>query len=209
MIENFSTYLKHKLQEKLPGKTAHIEVAPYRKVDFDKKELQQAKKSGVLILFYVKDQEIYTALMQRTIYEGKHSGQISFPGGKVEKSDKSIYHTALREANEEIGIATKDIEIIGQLSEVFIPVSNFHVIPVVGIIRNIPQFKIEKREVEEIIEFKLTHLITQELKQNKVKLANNTILQVPSFEHNQKIIWGATALMLNELKHILVEWETT
>ena len=203
MIETFTAYLEKKLQEPLPGKKAHLEVAPYRKVDFNKEEINQAKKSGVLILFYVKNHEVFTALMQRTIYNGAHSGQISFPGGKAEKMDKSIYHTALREANEEIGIVAEEVKIIGQLTEVYIPVSNFHVIPVIGISKGIPQFEIDKREVKEIIEFKLIDLITQQLHQNKVKLSNNTIIKVPSFEYKEKIIWGATALMLNELKYIL------
>lgn len=208
MINRFSTYLQQQLQAELPGKKAHIEVAPYRNVNFDKKEIAAAIKSGVLILFYFKENEIYTVLMQRTVYKGSHSGQISFPGGKAEKSDTDIYHTALREANEEIGIISSQVDIIGKLSEVFIPVSNFHVVPVVGIMSAAPQFIIEEREVETIIEININHLIKHPLKQNKVKLSNNTLITVPAFEFQDKVIWGATALMLNELKHILKDWKS-
>ena len=117
------------------------------------------------------------ALTQRCQYDGKHSGQISFPGGKVEETDKDIYHTALRETNEEIGVIMQDIEVIGQLTNVFIPVSNFLVFPIVGFINYLPQFNIDNNEVEELIELKLTDLInTRELVQNEVKLANNTKL---------------------------------
>jgi len=159
-------------------------------------------------LFYLKNNEIYLALTQRCQYDGKHSGQISFPGGKVEETDKDIYHTALRETNEEIGVIMQDIEVIGQLTNVFIPVSNFLVFPIVGFINYLPQFNIDNNEVEELIELKLTDLInTRGLVQNEVKLANNTKLKVPSFVFNGKIIWGATALILNELRHLLFELE--
>ena len=208
MINTLKKYLQLKLVNELPGKVAHIEVAPYRKVDFTEADIANAKKSGVLILFYLKNNEIYLALTQRCQYDGKHSGQISFPGGKVEETDKDIYHTALRETNEEIGVIMQDIEVIGQLTNVFIPVSNFLVFPIVGFINYLPQFNIDNNEVEELIELKLTDLInTRELVQNEVKLANNTKLKVPSFVFNGKIIWGATALILNELRHLLFELE--
>lgn len=208
MINRFNTYLQEKLNEELPGKKAHQEAAPYRKVDFDKKDIEAATKSGVLVLFYKKNQEIFTVLMQRTIYEGKHSGQISFPGGKLEKTDNNISETALREANEEIGIISNQVNIVGQLSDVFIPISNFHVVPIIGITEQHPNFIIEKREVETIIELNINHLIQQDLIQNKVKLSNNIRLKVPTFEYQNKIIWGATALMLNELKHLLKDWKS-
>ncbi|OFY92830.1 MAG: hypothetical protein A3K10_14520 [Bacteroidetes bacterium RIFCSPLOWO2_12_FULL_31_6] len=206
MINTLKKHLQLKLVNELPGKIAHIEVAPYRRVDFTEADIANAKKSGVLILFYLKNNEIYLALTQRYEYEGKHSGQISFPGGKVEKTDKDIYHTALREANEEIGVIMEDVEVIGQLSNVFIPVSNFIVFPVIGFINYLPKFYIDNNEVEELIELKLSDLInTKELVENEVKLANKIKLKVPSFVFNEKIIWGATALMLNELRHLLLE----
>ena len=206
MILTLKKYLQLKIVGKLPGKIAHIEVAPYRKVDFTDADITNAKKSGVLILFYLKNNEIYLALTQRYQYEGKHSGQISFPGGKVEETDKDIYETALREAYEEIGVIMQDVEVIGQLSNVFIPVSNFLVFPVVGFINYLPQFNIDNNEVEELIELKLSDLInTKKLVETEVLLANKTKLKVPSFVFNGKIIWGATALMLNELRHLLTD----
>ena len=110
--------------------------------------MRDAKKSAVLVLFYLKEGELFLALMQRPTYDGKHSGQISFPGGKHEKSDKNSVETALREANEEVGIISNDVEVVGQLSNVYIPVSQFIVTPVVGVINYLPNFKLDNHEVE-------------------------------------------------------------
>jgi len=203
MIEDFATSLQKQLKDKLPGKTAHQEVAPYRNVNFNSAAIEAAKKSAVLILFYPKGNKIFTVLMQRTVYDGKHSGQISFPGGKVEPLDTSIFDTALREANEELGIEKDAVTVLGKLSDVFIPVSNFHVVPVIGYALKAPIFVLEKREVETIIELDIDELKNSILVNKKIKMSNNTLIKVPSFEFSEKIIWGATALMLNELRHIL------
>jgi 8-oxo-dGTP pyrophosphatase MutT (NUDIX family) len=203
-VNDLKTYLTQKLQEELPGKKAHTEAAPYRKVDYDTLNYNTVKKSGVLILFYSKNNAPHIVLIQRPIYDGTHSGQIAFPGGKVEETDRDIIHTALREANEEVGVVMEDVEVIGQLSDVYIPVSNFLVTPVVGFINYAPKFVAEVKEVAEIIELQLNHLTQlEELGLNKIKLSNGLKLEVPTFEFNQKTVWGATALMLNELRWVL------
>jgi 8-oxo-dGTP pyrophosphatase MutT (NUDIX family) len=203
-MNNLKSFLSEQLLADLPGKLAHEEAAPYRKVDYDTLDLNTVKKSGVLILFYKKEEETHLVLIQRPIYNGTHSGQIAFPGGKVEESDKDIIHTALREANEEVGVEMNDVEVLGKLSDVYIPVSNFLVTPVVGVINYAPTFIPELREVAEIVELRVGHLIQVEtLRLNSIKLSNGLVMKVPTFEFNQKIIWGATALMLNELRYIL------
>jgi len=208
MIVSLKTYLIERLQRELPGKRAHIEAAPYRRVEFDISELAAARKSGVLVLFYAKANEPHIALMQRPKYDGTHSGQVSFPGGKQEESDHNIEHTALREANEEVGVIMEDVEVIGQLSDVYIPVSKFNVSPVIGFVDYHPNFNIDNHEVEELIELRLSDLTNvKELELTKITLSNNRILKAPSFLFNNKVVWGATALMLNELRHILKEWE--
>jgi len=203
MTNKLKSYLKKRLQQELPWKIAHAELAPYRKITFDKSEIKNAKKSAVLVLFYVKNNELYLALMQRATYKGTHSGQISFSGGKQEQTDKNSIETALREANEEIGIIATDVAIVGQLTNVYIPVSNFYVTPIVGILNYYPNFIIDKHEVKEVVEVKLTNLMNAKIVKQKIKLSTNTTLKVPSFVFNDKIIWGATALILNELKYIL------
>ncbi len=208
MISSLKIYLTEKLKEELPGKVAHIEAAPYRKVDFDFTEIANARKSGVLVLFYIKEGDPHIVLMQRPKYEGTHSGQVSFPGGKEEESDKNIEYTALREANEEVGVVIDDVEVIGQLTDVYIPVSKFNVSPVIGFIDYHPEFNIDNYEVEELIELKLSDLTSiKELELTKIKLSNNVVLKAPSFLFGDKIVWGATALMLNELRYILSEWK--
>lgn len=199
-------YLEQRLQQELPGKLAHQEAAPYRKVDYDSLNLQTVRKSGVLILLYEKQAEPHIVLIERPIYKGTHSGQIALPGGKVEESDKDIVHTALREANEEVGVLMDDVEVVGQLSDVYIPVSNFLVSPVIGFVNYAPNFIAQEREVADIIELQLQKLInTQHLATDNIKLSNGLKLQVPVFQFNQKTIWGATALMLNELRWVLRE----
>ena len=208
MITSLKLYLVEKLQEDLPGRFAHLEAAPSRRMDFTKEELLEARKSGVLVLFYVKEEEPHIVLMQRPQYDGTHSGQVSFPGGKQEDSDRDIEHTALREANEEVGVVEEDVEVIGKLTEVYIPVSKFNVSPVVGFIDYHPKFNIDNHEVEELIELKLSDLTnTTTLETSRIKLRNNTVLKAPSFMFNQKVVWGATALMLNELRHVLKDWK--
>ncbi len=210
MINALTIHLKQKLLSDLPGAIAHQEVAPYRKVKHSPETILNAKISSVLILFYLKNNEMHTVLMQRPIYKGKHSGQISFPGGKKEKNDFNVFSTALRELEEEVGVQQQDVNVIGKLSDVFIPVSNFNVSPVLGTLNYTPIFYPDKREVQEIIEVKIADLINDKnLKSNKIKLENNTLLKTPTFVFGQKIVWGATALMLNELKHLLLDWENS
>jgi len=206
-MEALKKYLANRLQIELPSEKAHQEAMPFtRKVQYTKEELFGAKKSAVLILFYEKNNKIHLVLIQRPKYEGAHSAQIAFPGGKYEDFDKDLIHTALREANEEVGIVVEDVEVIGKLSEVYIPVSNFLVYPAVGFIDYPPVFKLDEREVAGIIELQVTDLINVEaLTISKIDRANESRISVPSFIFNGKIIWGATALMLNELRYILRE----
>lgn len=208
MIAILKAYLIEKLNQELPGIKAHIEAAPSRRISFETAELLNAKESGVLILFYLKDNVPHIVLMQRPKYEGKHSGQVSFPGGKRELSDRDIVHTALREANEEVGVIMEDVEVIGQLSDVYIPVSKFNVSVIVGIVNYHPQFKIDNREVEELIELPLSDLTDiEKLELSRIELPNGTVIKAPAFIFNNKVVWGATALMLNELRWLLRGFE--
>ncbi len=203
-MQSLIEQLQQRLIEELPGKLAHQEAAPYRKVYFDDVNLTTVKKSGVLILFYAKDSEPHITLIQRPEYDGTHSGQIAFPGGKVEDTDTDIIHTALREANEEVGVVMEHVNILGRLTDVYIPVSNFLVSPVLGTIDYTPNFIPEPAEVADIIEMNLSYLKeTEELIPQKLTLRTGLKIEVPTFQYQQKTIWGATALMLNELRWLL------
>lgn len=191
------------LTSTLPGKIAHDEIAPYRGTANQYKS--SAKLSSVLILLYNnKQNELQTTLIRRSQYEGVHSGQVGFPGGKMENSDTSIIETALREANEEIGIEPSKIEILGRLTDVFIPVSNFIVSPIVGWADDPPIFKIDEREVAGIINLSIKDIhLTDITAHYSIELHNKTKIKAPCFIINEAVIWGATALMLNEFKHLL------
>ncbi len=162
-------------------------------------------EAGVMLLLYPFQGELHTVFIKRTENKhDKHKGQISFPGGKVDSSDTSIDATALRELEEEIGVPPTHIQIIGQLSPLVIPVSNFLVKPVIGFIESRPQFIPEVSEVAEIIEAPIHIFKNIETPQlidiplgNKMKFKN-----VPYFDINGHVVWGATAMILAEFSEI-------
>jgi 8-oxo-dGTP pyrophosphatase MutT (NUDIX family) len=203
-VDAFKSYLSEKLKKDLPGKQAHVEAAPFRRIEFSVSEIKESRKSAVLILFYKRDNEMHIVLIQRPKYDGAHSDQIALPGGKVEQTDRDINHTALREAYEEVGVIMEDVEVITQLTDVYIPVSRFNVTPVLGLLKYSPRFKIDNREVDQVIEVKLSELLRiDKMEISKIKMTNGGLLETPCFVFKNKIVWGATALILNELRWIL------
>lgn len=160
-----------------------------------------------MALFYPDDDYItHLLLIQRKIYPGIHSGQIGFPGGRMEKPDKDIRETALRETSEEVGVLPEKIEVIRSLTKIFIPPSNFEVQPFIGLYKREHPFVSQEAEVEALVEVPLTdfmddrNLITQNL---STSYARN--IDVPAFRLNGHIVWGATAMMLSEIKEIFNE----
>lgn len=190
-----------KLQlDNLPGDDAHFEIAPYRKDSFPKGNVE-SKHAAVLILLYPKLEKTFFTLIKRPIYDGSHSGQIAFPGGKVEPSDKNIIHTALREAWEETNIEEEKVDVIGELSKIYIPPSNFFVTPILGISSETPNYKADEREVDQILEIEFSHLFQKErLKEREMILKSGLKFNTPYFDLADEIVWGATAMILNELK---------
>jgi 8-oxo-dGTP pyrophosphatase MutT (NUDIX family) len=164
-----------------------------------------SKKAGVLVLLY-PDHNLQThlVLILRKTYEGVHSAQVGFPGGRLEKKDASIAHTAIRETFEEIGVPTHQVKILKALTELYIPPSNFTVYPFLGIARATPTFKIQEDEVEEVIEVPLSHFLGEpNMIMTSVTTSYKIDVQVPAFQLNGHIVWGATAMMLSELKDLL------
>lgn len=192
----------------LPAETSQFKmVPPYRHelMKHQKSAMKQAKKAGVLALFY-PDNNLKTklVLILRKTYKGVHSAQISFPGGKLEKQDKTLKHTAVRETFEEIGVSKNNIKVVKQLTEVYIPPSNFYVQPFMGITKEIPKFKKQENEVEAIIEVDLLHFLdNKNVVTNKVTTSYSVDVEVPAFKLNGHIVWGATAMMLSEVKDII------
>ena len=191
---------------KLPGIEAQFKLAPKMRLDFNDKKIQanNPKTAAVLALFYPnQNNKVSLLLTKRAIYNGTHSGQISFPGGKVEKSDLNLTETALRETFEEVGILDREINIIREFTEIYIPPSNFLVTPFIGVCYNKPSFK-KNNEVEEILEISYDDILDD----NNIHFTqiNNSYMEktsVPCFQINGLIIWGATAMILSEIKEVL------
>jgi 8-oxo-dGTP pyrophosphatase MutT (NUDIX family) len=200
MVNSFISKLNIALSEKLPGKDVQYKMAPTGRLPlFPKKEVIQG---SVLILLYPRE-KIHVVLIKRSDYDGPHGGQVSFPGGKSEPSDVDVIHTALREANEEVGINPGDITILGTLTPLYIPPSNFMVSPVVAYSAKIPDFQINTREVNYVF----TPSIDDFLKPDTLKYKTLEIfkenISVPYFDVNNEEVWGATAMIMNEFLEIV------
>lgn len=198
--------LEQGLKLPLPGKDAHLRMAP-NPIDmrrFDPVLPPDYRKGAVLILFYPDSQKAFFPLIKRPVYPGIHSGQIAFPGGKMEPEDSDVIQTALREASEEVGIYPENVRIIGRLSDLFVPASNFLVSPILGFSDSRPDFVPEIREVSRIIPTALRELYLPDLRKRKIlEFGNNFQLDTPYFEVDQEMVWGATAMILSELIQLL------
>ena len=202
LIENIIENLK----QPLPGKEAHKELAPYRnEIELDFKN-KNPKIASTLLLIYPKNDSLFFCLIQRNEYKGTHSNQISFPGGKNEIGE-SMKETALRETMEEIGVDPISINIIGELTQVFVPPSNFLIQPFVGYCDFTPVFKPDKREVKKIIEVNIKALFKKDVikvkKMSFKKSSGKIKFDVPYLDLNNKIVWGATSVILNEFRKML------
>jgi len=190
----------------LPGYKAHIEMAPYRKKVELNFENNKPKIASTLLLLYPKDNDIYFCLIERTEYEGTHSKQISFPGGRNENRE-TIKETALRECHEEIGVPRQEINIIGEMTQVYVPPSNYLIHPFVGYCDTKPTFIADPREVKTIIEIKMNELSKPDLiKNQKMNFGSKDQrfqADVPYLDLNDKIVWGATSVVLNEFRRML------
>lgn len=194
----------------LPGEQAHTEVMPVnRKFTSDAlKQTNSLRQSAVGVILYPQESTINSVLIQRPDYEGTHSNQVSFPGGKMDNTDRDLEHTARRECFEEIdlpiGIGTR----IGELTNVYIPVSNFLVQPYVFFVEELPELTPDAREVQSIISFDVFKLIEdQTLKTTDIRFKQGFVRKnVPYYDINGHVVWGATAMMLSELKAILKQF---
>jgi|WetSurMetagenome_2_1015567.scaffolds.fasta_scaffold180884_3 8-oxo-dGTP pyrophosphatase MutT (NUDIX family) len=205
-FEEFIGELREKLGKPLPGLASQLKMAGTRRLVKDGKVIipGDARKSAVLVLFYPSEEKINLVFIKRTEYPGVHSGQISFPGGGWENGDKNLEETALREAEEEIGVDRKNIVTIGYLTDLFIPPSNFLVTPVVGYCMERPDFKPDPAEVDRILEIPLDHFFLQETKQvREISVYPDLRFEAPGFHIDGNIIWGATAMMLHELLDVI------
>lgn len=191
----------------LPAEMSQFKMSPpYRKklMDMQKESIKKAKQSAVMALFYPDAaNETKLVLILRKAYNGVHSAQISFPGGKLE-SNESASDAALRETFEEVGVHPENIEVIKELTQVYIPPSNFYVQPFLGISKETPNFVKEEKEVEELLEVKLKDFLNEANVVTKtVSTSYDVEVEVPAYYLNDHLVWGATAMMLSEVKDLL------
>ncbi|MFO7827583.1 MAG: CoA pyrophosphatase [Bacteroidales bacterium] len=201
MYADFFERLKDKFKQKLPGEIAQAKMAPKVREHF--KTSAKRRNAGVLILLYPKNDALHVVFIKRTEYDGAHSGQISLPGGKFEQGDQTLENTALRESNEEIGIDPEKTKILGKLTPLHIPVSNFYVLPFVGFYDTTPEFKPDPTEVEKIIELKLSELIDPENCTLQEFHYGDLAFTAPIYKSKELVIWGATAMILSEFIEVV------
>ncbi len=204
MFADFVINLKLKLALPLPGAEVQFEMAHTQREKINALQTNDYRQSAVLLLLYPNSSnEPVVILIERFTYNGHHSGQIALPGGKSDPEDFDLKATALREFFEETG-SDKRPEIIGKLTPVYIPVSKFAVHPYVAYLNKRPQFNMSEREVKEIIEWPLKELLLPNtLKQTRVEPAPGLKFKTPYFDVDGKVLWGATAMIINEFKWII------
>ncbi len=200
--------IKQKLLQPLPGRNSHLKMATKARLD----ELARlngnsstAKKSAVLILLFHEDEKLKVILIRRSFYVGVHAGQIAFPGGRFEEEDIDVKNTALREIQEEIGVTKDQIEVLGRLSDIYVPPSNFMISVFVGFMDQKPVFKPDEREVAEIIEVDMDEFFTENVIQEKefVVPSNNYSVKAPYYNVPKAEVWGASAMVMTELLDLL------
>ncbi|GAA4321757.1 CoA pyrophosphatase [Pontixanthobacter gangjinensis] len=209
-FEIFKNRISKLKKMQLPGEAAHRKLAPLIRInELDNIDMSKRNphEAGVMAVFYPDEmRDTRLVLILRKTYNGVHSNQVGFPGGRVELEDEDLEQTALRETEEEVGIYRHDIEVVKKLSRLYIPPSNFWVQPYLGIMHTTPVLKAQESEVEQILEVRLSeflnddNLITENL---STSYANN--IEVPAYRLNGHVVWGATGMMLSEIRELLLK----
>jgi 8-oxo-dGTP pyrophosphatase MutT (NUDIX family) len=203
-VKEFSRSLKDKLAGPKPGLEAQLAMITnprpghqlYHEVE------DSSHKAGVLVLFYPWQGRLHLVLTRRTERVDYHKGQVSFPGGRQEKGE-TLEQTAKREAQEELGIDPESIRLLGRLTPLYVPPSNFCIYPVVAISKCRPNFRPYGLEVSEILEIPLDHLLDSQTIQREMRVLRGAEVEVPFYAFGKHKIWGATAMVLAELLEIL------
>ena len=205
MFLEFINKLSSEIKAGLPGWEAQRRMISGRpQMDLDAIAKKNPRQSSVLVWLYPKGEEVFTRLILRTEYKGVHSAQIAFPGGTKEESDKDLWQTALREANEEVGLPPEKIIRVGELSPVYIPPSNFWVQPYIGMSEEFFSPIIDPVEVQKAIEVNIKVLLDPSVKEEKTIIRSDTLsIATPYYNIQGYTVWGATAMMLSEFEELI------
>ena len=202
MIPLFIEALTKMLSRDLPGKSAQqkMMITPNRFPTENQEN--EGIPASILLLLYPLEGEGFFFLTKRSQNVEHHKGQISFPGGVVEKNESKM-NAAIRETNEEIGVDKDVIKIIGNLTPLYIPVSNFHISPYVGWTEEKPHTRVQDAEVKRVFSVSINDLVLERNLKTKEDFFSNKSVKVPYFDLNGETVWGATSMILSEFKFIL------
>lgn len=205
--QDFKSIVQLSLRNGLPGEEAQYSIAPKSRsrlssLDLDPKKV---KKAGVLALIENRDGLAQLLLTERTIYPGAHSGQISFPGGRYEDIDENFRQTAIRETQEEVGLAADAYTILSPLTELYIPPSNFLVHPFLALADNATDLKREEKEVAKIHRIPFSEFLNEmNIKETSVNVTGGFKIKTKAFLINDLTIWGATAMIISEIRALVL-----
>lgn len=206
-FQDFLQYVPNIIPVTLPATSAHLKMAPKERAEGLKNldiNALNPRIAAVMMLLYPKNKETHLVLIVRNAYDGVHSSQIAFPGGKYETTDSGFEETALRETHEEIGVLPENIKVIREFSPMFIPPSNFLVHPFLGISSEELSFYPDAREVASVIELPLSVFLDDEIIiEATLSTSYGANILVPAFNIQNHIVWGATAMILSELREVL------
>lgn len=206
-LAELTAYLKSLQNSHLPGESAHLEVLPLnRPISSSISDLTTYRNSAVALYLFERENRVCSTLIQRPKYNGPHSNQIALPGGKQDPDDPDLIYTALREGMEEIGQEPSECEFILPLTTVHVPVSKFSIHPMVFLLPKAPTYVPDAREVARVFDLNLSHLLREDILQRRdLNLGSGFIRKnVPGFQiDDETFIWGATAMILSEFRHLL------
>lgn len=193
------------LKEELPGEEAQFKMAPMARKRIAEMSVHDAliRNAAVMLPLFRNSESDSFLLTVRSIYEGVHSGQVSFPGGKFDENENDAIQVALREMEEEVGVKSDQIQILGMLSPLFIPVSKMYVQPLVAWVHE-PKWVANDHEVAQILEIPIHYMFQHNvIKKMKMEFTPGSPVEVPYYDIQGHVVWGATAMIISEFLAVL------